>query len=91
MILLLNETVLKEILNKNYKELLFLLKVLDMASHQSNSENNQAAQSPTEHQTSSAIQTGKRKIANLDMCLSEVYRDHCQMYLMQLFAKLVNT
>ena len=81
MILLLNETVVKEILGKNYKELLFLLKVLDMASHQSNSESNEAAHYPAEHQTSSVIQTGKRKIAILDMCLVEAYRGHCQIYL----------
>ena len=36
-----------------------------MASHQSNSQNNETIQTPTEHQTSSAIQTGRRNIANI--------------------------
>ena len=50
-----------------------------MASHQSNSENNEATQNPVEHHASSAIQTGKRKFAILYMCLSETYREACQI------------
>ena len=36
-----------------------------MASHQSNSQNNETIRTPTEHQTSSAIKTGRRNIANI--------------------------
>ena len=36
-----------------------------MASHQSNSQNNEAIQNPSEHQTSPVIQTGRRNPANI--------------------------
>ena len=48
------------VVNKYYTKRRFHLKVLDMASYQSNSQDNETTQNPTEHQTSSVIQTGKR-------------------------------
>ena len=53
------------IVNKCYNKPLFQLKVLDIASHQSNSKDNETTQNPTEHQTSSTLQTSSKKFATL--------------------------
>ena len=51
--------------NKYYIKRHFQLKVRDTASQQSNSQNNETTQNPTEYQALPAIQTGRRNLANI--------------------------
>ena len=67
------------VVNKYYNKRRFHLKVLDMASYQSNSQDNETTQNPTEHQTSSVIQTG--------MCLSGACLEPSQISMIELFGE----